>query len=195
MGYDRYRTFGLRREWLESFLEGGFEWFSECSLGPYQKKAFLNYLKDAWIIDANDFTDIGEYVTKLMKKDKETAWQAVWVNLCLNSDLFRWYVNTVKWGETFTKEKLVRELTCEGIKQRTAQNAINSLINTFETSPLGEWFGKRLEKKTYIKKGLETVSKELVWYISNMLMVTDEYLAHKSLGISKEEFLRLSALI
>ena len=120
MGYDRYRTFGLRREWLENFLSDGFEWLYRCSLGPYQKKALLNYLKDAWIIDADDFTDIGEYIAKLMNKDKETAWQAVWVNLCLNSDLFRWYVNTVKWGETFTKEKLVRKLTREGIKQRTA---------------------------------------------------------------------------
>ena len=195
MGFNKYFTFGLRREWLESFLEGGFEWFYGCSLGPYQKKALLRYLDDAWIIDAHDFTDIGEYIAKLIKKDKETAWQAVWVNLCLNSDLFRWYVNTVKWGETFTKEKLVKKLTREGIRQRTAQNAINSLINTFENSPLGKWFGKRLEKKTYVKEGIETASKELVWYMSNMLMVMDEDLAHKFLGIPEEEFLRLSALI
>jgi hypothetical protein len=65
----------------------------------------------------------------------------------------------------YTKEELREELMEEtGISNRTAKNAINSLIKTFDTSPLGKWFGEKVSRTTYVKKGLENPNLFAVAY-------------------------------
>ena len=61
-------------------------------------------------------------------------------------------------GEEWSKNTLISRLAQEyNLKERTARNAINALTNTFEESPLGEWFGKRVSKGLYLKKGVESI--------------------------------------
>jgi len=48
------------------------------------------------------------------------------------------------------------------LKERTAKNSINALINTFKTSPLGNWFGKPLGRDRFLKKGIPTVDGEII---------------------------------
>ncbi|ACI18293.1 hypothetical protein [Dictyoglomus thermophilum] len=47
----RYGTFGMRREWISSFLSRGREFFENNSLGPRQIEAFIWYLRDTELID------------------------------------------------------------------------------------------------------------------------------------------------
>ncbi len=159
MKVNRYFTFGLRKPWLESFLERGSEWFTNNTLGPDQKKAMYNYLYDTELTDKEkNLTELFEILTKLFYKDPNTVWQVVWVNLCINSDLFRWYVQEIPWNKSWTKEELVALLEEKGAKNRTAKNSVNALANTFENSPLGNWFGKKKNKKTFYKAGTNEIS-------------------------------------
>jgi len=149
MRIDRYNTFGLRRNWLENFLEKGKDWLIDNTLGPKQKDAISKYLLDAELIDnKKNLTDSFKFLSQLFTKDLKSVWQIVWINLCINSDLFNWYVTEIPWGRSWKKDELVTLLKEKGAAERTARNAINALTNTFESSPLGEWFGKK-ENKVY----------------------------------------------
>ena len=164
---NRYYTFGLRKPWLEGFLEGGRDWFINNTLGPEQKKAMNNYLLDSELIDRKkNPTELFELLSKLFYKDRDTVWQVVWVNLCINSDLFRWYVQNIPWGKKWTKDELVNLLERFGVKERTAKNAINSLTNTFENSPFGEWFTKKENKKEFFKLGSDEIT---IWALGYAL--------------------------
>ncbi len=156
-GINRYFTFGLRENWLEGFLSSLENWLKENSLGPDQRKAFVNFLKDAELInEKKEPTELSLLLSKLKEKDLSLVWQVVWVNLCLNSGLFNWYSRKVPWGREFNKNELIKELQEEAnLGSRTARNAINSLTNTFNNSPLGKWFGEKISRATYVKRGLE----------------------------------------
>lgn len=171
LSVDRYATFGLREPWLEGFLVNREGWIIENNLGPKQKSAVYKYLKDSELIDEKKhITPLGEILSELYRFRRELVWQVVWVNLCVNSDLFRWYVQTVAWGERVSKKELVERLSAEGVNERTAKNAVNSLINTFASSPLGKWFGniiksdKRNKPELILKKGSEEIDIFAVAY-------------------------------
>jgi len=172
MNFDRYRTFGLREEWLSNFLLYGEGWLKDNTLGPYQLKALIRYLKEAELLNREKRpTPLFYRLSELLKEGKTSLiWQVVWVNLCVNSPLFSWYVKRVPWGEKFKKTEIVKLLKEEkNLAERTARNAVNSLTNTFENSPLGEWFGKRAGKGEYLKEGLKNLSPELLSYLLKKL--------------------------
>jgi phosphoadenosine phosphosulfate reductase len=192
MKVNRYFTFGLRKPWLESFLERGAEWFVTNTLGSEQKKAMNNYLFDSELIDKKkNPTALFNILSKLLDKEPETVWQVVWVNLCIHSDLFKWYVTEIPWGKVWQKDELVEKLTEKGIAQRTARNAINALTNTFETSPLGNWFGKFAGKnkrdKRYYKAGTSDIS---IWALGYALYKLKELKGWK--GTSVREIFELT---
>ncbi len=177
MSFDRYRTFGLRKGWLDSFLLYGRNWLEENTLGPYQLKALIRYLKDAELLDKKkNTTPLFLTLSNLLKDGRNNlVWQIVWVNLCLNSDLFNWYARSIKWGETFKRKEIVKFLQREtNLSERTARNAVNSLTNTFDNSPLGDWFGKKVGKGEYLKKGLQELSPELLSYIFKKFNKSEE---------------------
>lgn len=163
-GFSKYRTFGLRQHWLEDFLKRGEDWLRNNTLGPIQKIAMHYYLRDAELLDKKgQLTKLYYKLSELYKQEADTVWQIVWVNLCINSPLFNWYVKVLDWGEVWEKSQLVDLLIEAGFTKSTAIGTINSLTNTFENSPLGEWFGKKIEKGKYLKP-LEKEIKPLALY-------------------------------
>ena len=167
---DRYRTFGLREVWLEGFIHRPDIWLEENTLGPEQIKAFKRYMKDAELIDGKgNLTPLAWKMLELYVKDKDAVWQIVWLNLCLNSPLFSFYCLEVPWKSVWTKDELVSLIKEKGYAERTARNALNALANTFENSPLGEWFGKKVEKRKYSKEGLSSLSLYALKYALSKL--------------------------
>jgi hypothetical protein len=165
-GINRYFTFGLEESWLNGFLDFQEEWLKENTLGPDQKKAVNNFFKDAELLSSKkEPTELARVLAKLKERDSSLVWQVIWVNLCLNSGLFRWYSQKVSWGKTYTKNELRKELMEDaGLSERTARNATNSLFGTFDKSPLGKWFGEKVSRTTYVKRGLENPNLFAVAY-------------------------------
>ena len=164
MGLNSYITFGLRRHWLEDFLLRGEEFFLNHTLGPQQIKAFKRYLKHSELITPRgELTPLYFQVKEIFEKKGDVAWLIVWFYLCKNSELFKWYVETFPWNFEFTKLLLEEKLRTQfHLKERTAKNSINALINTFKTSPLGNWFGTPLGRDRFLKKGIPTVDGEII---------------------------------
>ncbi len=194
MGLDAYRTFGLRRNWLEDFLLRGEEFFQNHTLGPEQIKAFKRYLKHSELITSKgELTPLYFRVREIFERKGTPAWLVVWFYLCKNSELFRWYVGTFPWNVELTKTQLVEKLTEQfHLRERTAKNSINALINTFKTSPLGEWFGKPLGRDKFLKKGTPVVDGEVMKLIverENIDPAKGFELFHTVFGVDREGYI------
>jgi len=188
MKINRYYTFGLRTIWLEDFLNKGQEWLLNNTLGPDQRKAMYNYLYDTGLIDRDkNLTELFHILSKLFNKDRNLVWQVLWINLCINSQLFRWYTEEVKWGTRWNKKELVNILTQKGVAERTAKNSINSLTNTFENSPLGRWFGLKIEKETYEKVGIWNIQDISAYAVGYSLYKLREIKGWKGTSIRELE--------
>jgi len=140
-GIFRYVTFGLRQDWVELFFKKGFKIFSSSYFGPKQEVAFHRYLKDLELIaDKHNETEFFFKIKSLQYPDslehKNNIWSFLWVNLCFNGPLFRWY-NTFK-PRQYTRNEIVNTLSKDyGKKNRGIEGACTSLISTFEKNPIG----------------------------------------------------------
>ena len=187
---NRYYTFGLRQEWLEGFLSNLNEWFKNNSLGPDQVKAVKNFFLDAQLITKKEEpTKLAEILSELRKKNNKLVLQIVWINLCINSPLFRWYADNIKWGEVWNKKEAIEKLQELGIKERTARNAINSLAQTFFYKNteyyLGTLFGKRLDKEVFLKRGIKEESETNKFVVGYALYRLKEIRGIKGLTLSE----------
>lgn len=139
---DRYKNFGLRQDWLESYLiEQNDFWTSAHGLNEdYQIPSLKLWLKDAGIIDdKNNITELGEFLAEIREDMPELLWSIVWTNLAYGSFIVNWFVNNVKPNTTYSS-KLMEEMIrsqFEEYKEKTVHNAVYQLQRTLKESPIG----------------------------------------------------------
>lgn len=157
-GVDRYKTFGMRREWVKTFLLKGDGWALDSGMGNKQIDSMKSWLRDSGLWNKK-ITELGKAVTSIGDSDDLFLWSIIWTNLASESDLIYWYVSEILNGP-HEKNELVNLLSqyrgeCE--PNRTDLNAINSLLNLFDNSPIGEELNQGKisteEKKKYVIKG------------------------------------------
>lgn len=156
-GVDRYKTFGMRREWLKTFLLKGDTWALDSGMGNKQIDSMKSWLRDSGLWNKR-ITDLGKATIKIGDADDLFLWSIIWTNLASDSDLIYWYVAEVPVG-THEKNELVNLLSQnrgEPEPNRTDLNAINSLVNLFDNSPIGEEINQgkthTTERKKYITR-------------------------------------------
>uniref|UniRef100_A0A7C3MDG0 4Fe-4S ferredoxin-type domain-containing protein n=1 Tax=Archaeoglobus fulgidus TaxID=2234 RepID=A0A7C3MDG0_ARCFL len=142
MGLDKvgnYKTFGLRKRWLEEFFSDPDRWWKENSLGPAQFESMRRWLMDAEIVEKTKeglkITDLGKKLAKI-GADSLFTWAVIWTNLARNSSLIRWYVTELEWGKRYTREELLM-LMGDKLSKTTKENGVQSLSELFRYSPLG----------------------------------------------------------
>lgn len=145
----KYRTFGLRKEWLYQILTQE-DFFSNNNLGPKQIEAFICFLKDCELIDRKrNFTELFKILRKIFEKegiDSKLLWGIIWINLCFNSHLFKWWANQ-KEG-FYTRDDIIDLLADSyGKKNRYIVNGYSSILETLERSPIGIYFGQGIVRR------------------------------------------------
>lgn len=139
-GMNPYQHFGLRRAWLEHFMDEGVDCFTQGVLGTRQYEALKVWLKEAGLIISNKDKSISE--TELSQKLKKTSaynpftWAIVWANLAYNSVITRWYCFNTEIGATYEKGDLV-VMIGEDYSKSNRENAITALAETLRQSPIG----------------------------------------------------------
>jgi len=133
-GLDRYKTFGLEKEWLKNYLSDPNNWWSNPQIGSRQVDSMKNWLKDCEIVENKKITNIGIKIQKL-GVEKDITWAILWVNLAKNSPLIKWYTEHASWNSFYSKDDLI-EMMGENLSRRTRENAVTSLFNLLEKSPL-----------------------------------------------------------
>ena len=160
IGGFKYSNFGLREEWVEDFIKRGEEFFISNSLGPKQLDALIYYLRDMELIDKNKrTTSLFDFISKIYKingiKDM-FLWSILWVNLCINAVLFRWWID-IPTGTYPRKVLLDMIVTSYGKQNKSVTNGYLSLVGTFEKTEIG----KGLKQGVVIEEGnTRTVIKE-----------------------------------
>lgn len=157
---DPYRGFGFRQEWLAHFVEEGIECFNKGVLGTIQYNSLRSLLRDSNIITAVKIDGANQFViTELGKKICEYGpynpftWALIWANLSYGASAFRWYCNNVDVGELVEKGDLVVRLGDISSK-RNRENAVNSIFDTFKSSPVGSVLKQGLPiDKSYLRAG------------------------------------------
>lgn len=138
-GLDRYRTFGLKGEWLARFFEEGDNWVNNHKLGPDQFESMRVWLRESEISNSVEMSEIGRALSKL-GVDNLLTWAVIWTNLARNSKLVAWYIQNVPWGKCLTLKDLI-PLLGQQSKERTRRNAISALFGILENTPLGDQMG------------------------------------------------------
>ena len=162
-GLDRYYSFGIKENWLRVYFdyEGMSSFWKSDGDGevPNKKKdAFLNFVKDAGLVDEDKSLKGKEYKyikykpNKFVEKmfslgvDDESMWAYLMCNLVYaeDSEEFRWFIKNIPFSETSTPESIklrldeVMENDKSGLGKRNICDALKSfLIKT----PFGKQLG------------------------------------------------------
>lgn len=162
-GIDRYYSFGIKENWLRVYFdyEGTSSFWKSDGDGevPNKKKdAFLNFVKDAGLVDEDKSLKGKEYKyikykpNKFAEKmfslgvDDESMWAYLMCNLVYaeDSEEFRWFIKNIPFSETSTPESIklrldeVMENDKSGLGKRNICDALKSfLIKT----PFGKQLG------------------------------------------------------
>lgn len=137
---DRYRTFGIRQEWVEGYFEDVDSFWTNDRLGKDMYTAFEKWGKEIGLIDANN--NPVSIIDKLISlgADSPVLWGYFYANMAYNSPIINWYIKNVERNSTYSPDNLLIMLG-DDLKERTRKNALASLYNTLKTSPIGKAIG------------------------------------------------------
>ena len=154
----KFQNFGLRKEWLMFFLCNTEDWISKTNLGNRQVESLKTWLRESELLEGNKPTVAANILSKIIDRYELFVWEIVWTNLYYNVNLIKWYLDTFDWGSTFSRKDLLLKLLedDESAKERTAKNAISSLLNLLDSSPIGYELKigvvKKIGGERYVKK-------------------------------------------
>lgn len=199
---DRYKNFGLKEEWVESYLiERDDFWSSNHGLNEtYQIPSLKSWLKDAEIIDdKNKITELGSFLADNRMDFPDLVWEIIWINLSHNSFIINWFNCNISANSSYSSkamEAMIRE-QYPSYKEKTVHNAVYQLQRTLKESPIGSMFHQMEPdgKDTYVRMAYEDISPEAIAYSIYKyakgkdiysLRVADFYNQESGTGIAKE---------
>lgn len=202
MKIDRYKNFGLNEEWVDAFFANPHEfWGSNNGLNPkYQIPSLRNWLRDAEVIDEKlQLTPLGNLLHKIYADDADTVWEIIWINLCYNSFIVKWFCARINVLQTFSSAGLEEMIQAEfpAYKKVTIHNAVYQLMRTLRESPIGKRLGQyeAINNTTARRTGYQDLSLKALTYSLyrfadarglNFFRVTNLYDADAETGVAKE---------
>ncbi|MEM1574198.1 MAG: DUF4007 family protein [Candidatus Methanomethylicaceae archaeon] len=139
---NRYQSIGIKEAWIKNFIKDLDLWFTKNNLGRAQYKSFIYWLIDSGLIERDKSSYIINKLSEALFQvipDSKLLWEIIWINLFYNSNLIMTYLQNFSWGSVLSKNDFVNivKQSYPQLSERTMKNAFNSLLNTFENSPLG----------------------------------------------------------
>ncbi|MCQ2340466.1 MAG: DUF4007 family protein [Paludibacteraceae bacterium] len=142
---NKYNTFGLRGAWVKTFMENHDVYYENQGFGINVKKQlpiFLNWMRDAGVINYGERTlsTVGQLLVDAYRVNIIPVWEIMWINLCNNTDICSWYINTVDFTRSYTRDELDASFSDEFPEyvSTVRENSMKAFQNTFKESPLGE---------------------------------------------------------
>lgn len=167
-GINRYNDgMGLREVWLKRYFDTYQTFFDNESHGlnvRYQIPPFVNWIREAGILNTENknISTLGSLLASNFTQNPRSVWEVIFINLCENSEICKWYHSNIMFDKTYTKQELevILQNCYPDLKDRTLKNPLNSLLNTFKESPLGKIIpvGVNLDKTTFVRKPHTNIS-------------------------------------
>ncbi len=157
MSLNSYSHHAPKMDWIRQYFEFKNEFDNNHTLGSQMYSFFKRFLRDANLLDENGFSKTADVVEKL-GYESNVAWGILFVNLCYTPQV-NWYVNTVGFGESHTKQQLAALMIEAGAKEQWTNDIFSSLTRLMDL-PLGQIGFGHLNKSD---KKNPAVSRT-VWY-------------------------------
>lgn len=199
---DRYKNFGLKEEWVESYLMDKDDfWTSNHGLNQnYQVPALKAWLRDAEIIDAkNNITELGNLLADNREDYPDLVWEVIWTNLSYNSFVINWFDNNIPAGAEYSSKEMEAMILdqYDGYKEKTVHNAVYQLQRILKESPVGTSMNQMeaIDKSTFRRGEYSELSPEALAYSIykyadtkgiHSLRVADFYSPENNFGPAKE---------
>lgn len=199
---DRYKNFGLKEEWVESYLMDKDDfWTGNHGLNQnYQVPALKAWLRDAEIIDAkNNITKLGNLLADNREDYPDLVWEVIWTNLSYNSFVINWFDNNIPAGAEYSSKEMEAMILdqYDGYKEKTVHNAVYQLQRTLKESPVGTSMNQMeaIDKSTFRRGEYSELSPEALAYSIYKyadtkgilsLRVADFYSPENNFGPAKE---------
>ena len=136
-GIDRYKSFGFRPEWVRLYFNDRENFWNNEQMGTKMFDSFKFWAKDSGLIDENkNSTEHFEKFSSL-GADSVTLWGIFWVNIAYNSPVMNFFVKNTDFNAAYDKNFFM-EMWGDFFKERTKNNALTALKNTFRDSPIGK---------------------------------------------------------
>lgn len=176
-GLARHQHFGLRKEWLDDYLQYWPEWEANISLGNRQVDSLKVWLKTTGLENKyGKVTPLGQllrkYGTNWLK-----LWELIWVKVVFNFPTARWYVHlrASKW--TTTELKVLLKKDVPRLSERTISNAIQEIIGLCERTPIGDELGQgevRYDRRNRVvwRRGFEPCDEAIMMALVHLFQET-----------------------
>lgn len=156
----KYQTFGMRKVWLDEFLNNLEDWFDKTTIGNRQLESMVAWLKDSELLDQNkNPTELAKLLKIVLTKNENLVWTILWTNLFYHVEFIRWYVNNVPWNSNKSSGELVDMLVGFDEKNQinTSKKVVSTLFNLFhdDKSGISTPLGSELKIGIIEKKGKE----------------------------------------
>lgn len=190
---NRYNTFGLRDRWIEMYFNAPETFFTTFEHGLNKEKQLPIFKK--WLIDADiisideQITELGKLLCKIYNKDKNIAWEIIWISLSRNSELCAWYNEKCNFSSPYKRETIDCMLGDDfpEYTKTVRDNSMKAFQNTFKESPLStdvpvgviEKQGNKVSITRFPHNNITTVS------VAYSLFCYSEVVKRKSLTVSE----------
>ncbi len=134
---NRYQTFGLRADWIKIYFEDAENFWTNDRMGNRMFDSFKNWGREIELLDKDKNPAPSFKKLSTLGADSLKVWGIFWVNLAYNSPLINFFINHVEFNAPYDNDFLTG-LFGDSLKERTRNNALNSLKDTFKSSPIGE---------------------------------------------------------
>ncbi len=124
---DRYKTFGLRADWIRIYFNDAANFWTNGRMGTRMFDSFKNWGREIELLDKNK--NPAPYFEKLasLGADNLKVWGMFWINLAYNSPLINTFVKRVEFDYPCDNNSL-KNIFGDSLKERTIQNALSLLM-------------------------------------------------------------------
>lgn len=158
-----YQNFGLRENWIQVYCDEQENFASTTALGKPMIDSARIWFKQALLTKDSRSLEPGKLlnVASSLGTDSDSLWALIWIALCNNAPLIKWFVTNVKFDTYVTVDDMLEQLG--ELPLSTKKGGMQALCNFFKTSPIGnaaEPFVE-LEQKGVRVLGLKRVAKSI----------------------------------
>lgn len=166
-----YKSFGLRKEWMDDYLADQSAFWTSGRLGKPQYEAFQNWLCDAGMLARDDkgrptrqATELLTTLEGLYAQQPQTFWEVAFTNLSYVSYVAKWFIGNVDFHTEYTSTLLKERIlgTVNGVNANTLDNALRAFCDTLRKSPLGgalsQGVAQDAKKQTFARRPASTLT-------------------------------------
>lgn len=178
-GWCKHNSFGLRKEWLQLYLNYPSEWEDKELLGNRQVQSLKMWLKTGGLENSQGKETWFAEIFRAQGMEAILPWELLWVNVVFNFPTAGWFVKNLGLGRWTTNQmqEHLRQYVPR-LAPRTVHNAIMELAGLLERTPVGKDLnqGEVLpgRPRSINREGYEYPSMDSIFYALCRLFIKEQ---------------------